>query len=75
MCWIQQLLLFAILVLPSTRSSVPAPSPVNTARFIFDKANCHETLRVLESGSVVEKLDGEDYQTVLLTPPIPVTGG
>ena len=42
--------------------------------FRFDPDLCHQTLVVNERGRRVLKEDGEDYQTILLSPPIPAAG-
>ena len=42
--------------------------------FRFDPDLGHQTLAVNERGRRVLKQDGEDYQTILLSPPIPAAG-
>ncbi len=43
-------------------------------RFFFDRRNCHETISVLEGGLAIEKRSGDDYQSVFMTPSIPLKG-
>eukprot|EP00291_Cryptomonas_curvata_P015002 CAMPEP_0172153894 /NCGR_PEP_ID=MMETSP1050-20130122/1715_1 /TAXON_ID=233186 /ORGANISM="Cryptomonas curvata, Strain CCAP979/52" /LENGTH=149 /DNA_ID=CAMNT_0012822515 /DNA_START=113 /DNA_END=559 /DNA_ORIENTATION=+ len=53
---------------------VPCCVANDLVRFSFDRRNCHETISVLEGGLVIEKRSGDDYQSVFMTPPIPLKG-
>ena len=75
------LLLFMVLIAgycqetarASTASSASTAGEVYNL-FRFDPDLCHETLSVNERGRRLLKSSGEDYQTILLSPPIPSKG-